>query len=94
VQYRTALHLAGPNPTAGPVRLAYELAATAPTRIDIYDGSGRLMRTLSEGQRPAGHYTATWDRRGNSGHSVSAGTYFCRLSAGSESRTIRLVLAD
>jgi aminopeptidase N len=94
VPYRTALRLAGPNPTAGAVRLAYELAAPAQARIDIYDGSGRLTRTLLEGQRPAGRYSATWDRKGNGGHSVAAGTYFCRLSAGSESRTIRLVLAD
>ncbi len=94
VPYRTALRLAGPNPTAGAVRLGYELASSAPARIDIYDGTGRLTRTLLEGQRPAGCYSATWDRKGNGGHSVAAGTYFCRLSAGSESRTIRLVLAD
>lgn len=94
VSYHTALRLAGPNPTVGPVRLAYELASAAPVRIDVYDGSGRLTRTLLEGQRPAGRYTTTWDRKGSSGRSVSAGTYFCRLSAGSESRTVRLVLAD
>lgn len=92
--YHTALRLAGPNPTVGPVRLGYELAAFTSARIDIYDGSGRLTRTLLEGQRPAGRYSATWDRRGNDGHSVSAGTYFCRLNAGSESRTIRMVLTD
>jgi hypothetical protein len=92
--HRMALRLAGSNPTVGPVRLAYELASAAPARIDIYDGSGRLTRTLREGLRPAGNYSATWDRRGNDGHPVSAGAYFCRLSAGSQSRTIRLVLAD
>ncbi len=92
--YRTGLRLAGPDPSTGPVRLAYELGSAAPARIDIYDGAGRLTRTLLEGQRPAGRYTATWDRKGSGGRSVSAGTYFCRLSAGSESRTIRLVLAD
>jgi aminopeptidase N len=94
VPYHTALRLAGSNPTAGPARLAYELASAAAARIDIYDGSGRLTRTLLEGQRPAGSYSATWDRKGNDGHTVSAGAYFCRLSAGSESRTIRLVLAN
>jgi aminopeptidase N len=94
VSYRTALRLDGPNPTTGPVRLGYELARAGQTRIDIYDGSGRLMRTLLEGQRPAGRYSATWDRKGNGGQTVSAGAYFCRLSAGSESRTIRLVLTD
>jgi aminopeptidase N len=94
VPYHTALRVAGPNPAVGHVRLGYELASSAPARIEIYDGSGRLTRTLLEGQRPAGRYTTTWDRKGSSGRSVSAGTYFCRLSAGSESRTVRLVLAD
>jgi aminopeptidase N len=94
VPYRTALRLAGSNPTVGPVRLAYELASAASARIDIYDGSGRLTRTLLEGQRPAGSYSIIWDRKGNDGRSVSAGAYFCRLSTGSQSRTVRLVLAD
>jgi aminopeptidase N len=94
VPYRTALRLAGANPAVGPVRLAYELASAAPARIDIYDGSGRLTRTLLDGQRPAGSYSATWDRGSNDGSRVSAGAYFCRLSTGSQSRTIRLVLAD
>jgi aminopeptidase N len=92
--YRTALRLAGSNPAVGSVRIAYELGSAATARIDIYDGTGRLMRTLAEGQRSAGRYTATWDRRGNGGRSVPAGTYFCRLSAGGETRTLRLVLAD
>ncbi len=92
--FHTALRLAGPNPAASPVRLGYELAGTGPARIDIYDGTGRLTRTLLEGQRQAGRYSATWDRRGNDGMTVPAGAYFCRLSTGSESRTIRLVLAD
>jgi aminopeptidase N len=92
--YHTALRLAGPNPTSGPVRLAYELAGTNAARIDVYDGTGRLVKTLYEGERQAGRYTAAWDRSGNDGRSVPAGAYFCRLSAGSESRTVRLVLAD
>lgn len=91
---RTALRLAGPNPTSGPVRLVYDLAGATPARIDIYDGAGRLTRTLLEGQRPAGHYSATWDRKGNGGRLVPTGAYFCRLSTGTESKTIRLVLAD
>jgi len=92
--YRTGLRLAGSNPATGPVRLAYELGSAAPARIDIYDGTGRLTRTLHEGQQPAGRYTATWDRKGTGGRTAAAGTYFCRLSAGSESRTVRLLLAD
>jgi len=94
VHYRTALRLAGSNPTVGPVRLAYELANAAPARIDIYDGAGRLTKTLVQGQRPAGRYAAAWDRKGNDGHLVPAGAYFCRLSVGAESRTLRVVLAE
>jgi aminopeptidase N len=92
--YSTSLRLAGANPATGPVRLGYELAGTAPARIDIYDGAGRLTRTLLEGRRQAGRYSAIWDRKGSDGRTVAAGAYFCRLSAGAESRTLRLVLAD
>jgi hypothetical protein len=92
--YHTTLRLAGPNPATGPVRLGYELAGKASARIDIYDGTGRLTRTLLVGERPAGRYSASWDRKGSNGRAVPAGAYFCRLSAGTESRTVRLVLAD
>jgi aminopeptidase N len=92
--YSTALRLTGSNPARGTVRLGYELAGTATVRIDIFDGAGRLTMTLLEGQRQAGRYSATWDRKGSDGRTVAAGAYFCRLSAGAETRTVRLVLAD
>jgi flagellar hook assembly protein FlgD len=76
------------------VRLGYELARAATARIDIYDGTGRLTRRLLEGERPAGRYSANWDRKGSDGRAVAAGAYFCRLSAGAETRTVRFVLAD
>jgi aminopeptidase N len=91
---RTALQLAGPNPATGPVRLACDLASDAPVRIDIYDGSGRLTRTLLEGQRSAGRQALTWDRKANDGHAVPGGAYLCRMTAGSQTRTLRVVLAD
>jgi len=92
--YRTALRLFGPNPARGPVRLGYELAGDAGARIDIFDGTGRLVKTLTAGQKQAGRYTADWDRTDRNGDPVSAGAYFCRLSGGSESKTLRLVLTD
>ena len=91
---RTTLRLAGSNPIAGPARLAFALASEARARIEVYDGSGRLIRTLLDAQRPAGCYTVNWDRKANDGTRVADGAYFCRLSAGGENLTVRLLLAD
>jgi aminopeptidase N len=91
---RTTLRLAGSNPIAGPARLAFALASEARARIEVYDGSGRLIRTLLDAQRPAGGYTVNWDRKANDGTRVADGAYFCRLSAGGENLTVRLLLAD
>ena len=92
--YRTALRLSGPNPAVGPLRLEYELASDGPVCIDIYDVGGRLTRTLFEGRQTSGRYAAAWDRKANDGLRAAAGPYFCRLSAGTQTRILRLVLAD
>lgn len=92
--YRTGLSLVGPNPSTGVARLNYELARTAAARIDIWDGTGRLVKSILAGERPAGRYAVNWDRRDGRGNLLPAGAYFCRLGAGSESRTVRLVIAE
>jgi hypothetical protein len=89
--YKTRLWLAAPNPATGSVHLGYELGAPVSVRIDIFDGSGRLVRVLSTGKAAAGPHSIVWDRDHGQ---VPAGAYFCRMVAGSETRTVRLVLAD
>ena len=44
----------------------------------VFDAAGRKVRTLFNGQQPAGEHLLTWDLVGGSGR-VGAGLYFVTL---------------
>jgi len=48
--------------------------------------TGRRLRELASGIRPAGEQSLTWDLRDDRGAAVGAGLYFVRLEA--DGRTI------
>ena len=53
---------AGNNPTYG-ARVNYWLAAPAPVRIDVMDGSGAIIRTINDSTTHAGLNRTSWDLR-------------------------------
>ena len=73
--------------------LRFELARPGPTRIDVFDIRGRLLRALVADDRNAGSYAVVWDGRDDAGVEVASGTYLARLRSGafSESRKLQLL---
>jgi flagellar hook assembly protein FlgD len=49
--------------------------------LQVFDASGRSVKTLQNGLQRAGRYTVTWDGRGGSGRNVANGVYFYRFDA-------------
>jgi hypothetical protein len=66
-----------PNPLKGHGRLSYTLSRPADVRVQMYDRTGRLVRTLFDGHTPAGRQLVSFDVLG-----IAPGVYFCRLTAG------------
>jgi hypothetical protein len=81
-----------PNPFNPVTKIAFGLKEGVSLQLRIYDASGRLVRTLVDGPRPAGHYTELWDGRDERGTAVASGIYFCRLDAAPFSETRKIVL--
>jgi aminopeptidase N len=69
-----------PNPFNPRTEIGYYLPDELSVRLAVFDVSGRLIKTLVDGTRPAGDNTSTWDGTDRSGRSVAAGTYFARLT--------------
>jgi len=95
--HKTRLLANYPNPFNPETWIPFELADDAKVNIQIYDVTGRLVRTLDLGRRPAGHYAdqsaaAYWDGRNSSGERVASGMYLYRLTAGDFSAMRRMVI--
>lgn len=90
-----ALALASPtpNPTTGPVRLAFTLPTRDAVRLSVYDLGGRRVRELAGGVFGPGPHAVTWDGRDGDGRAAPAGLYFARLETRSGSVSRRLVIA-
>ena len=86
-----------PNPFNPETWIPYRLAADAFVTLTIYDGSGRVVRTLDVGHRIAAVYenrskAIYWDGRNSLGEQVASGVYFYHLSAGDYSATRKMVI--
>ena len=66
-----------PNPSAGPVALAFQLAESGPVRLEVVDVSGRRVRS-AERSFAAGPNTWMWDGRDDHGARVAPGSYRVR----------------
>jgi FG-GAP repeat/FlgD Ig-like domain len=60
-------------------------------RVSVFDVAGRLVRTVANGQYPAGYQSAIWDGRDTRGRTVAAGLYFLRAESAREQRTLKIV---
>jgi len=82
-----------PNPFNPESRISVSLPAASNINLDVYDVSGRRVRTLASENLSAGVHCFTWDAKDNAGRSVSAGVYVYKLTAGKQVMVERTVLA-
>ncbi len=85
-----------PNPFNRSTVIRYRLSRPSSHTLRVYDVSGRLVRTLLDGQFAVGNSESpmviTWDGRDDRGRQVSCGTYLYRLSSDSFDETRRMIL--
>lgn len=82
-----------PNPFRAVTLLRFSLPSEGDVTLDLYDLSGRRVRTLARGSAAAGEHAFAWDGRDDGGSRLGAGLYFVRLSFGGEARKTKLILA-
>jgi len=81
-----------PNPFNPSTWIKFGLASDGPVVLQIFDVQGRLVRSLFQGNYPAGHYDVEWDGTDNSGSSVADGVYFYQLKTRDNSDTKKMLL--
>lgn len=81
-----------PNPFNPTTSIAYSVPARGPVVIQVFDVSGTMVRTLLNGEQAPGRHTIHWNGLNDQGHPVSSGTYFCRLTAGKQTLSRKMLL--
>ena len=86
-----------PNPFNPETWIPYRLAEDAFVTLTIYNQTGRVIRMLELGHRPAAAYenrskAIYWDGRNQVGETVASGVYFYHLSAGDYSATRKMLI--
>jgi hypothetical protein len=76
-----------PNPARGATTIKYQLPEESQVRLEIYNVSGQLVKTVNEGQKPAGYHRIDLNSA-----QLSNGIYLYRLHAGEFSATKKLVV--
>ena len=97
VPVETALFPNYPNPFNPETWIPYQLAEATDVTLTIYDVTGREVRRLALGHRPAGFYrsrgrAAHWDGRNQIGEKVATGLYFYTLTAGEFNATGKMLI--
>lgn len=82
-----------PNPFFGTTRFDFALPAMTPTTLDIFDVSGRRIRSLIDRvvYRP-GEYSIFWNGNDDNGRAVASGIYFYRLQTRMHRATGKVLL--
>jgi histidinol-phosphate aminotransferase len=86
------LYQAYPNPFNSSTVIKVYLPRSARAKLEIFDIRGRLVSRLVDGYLGAGEHGFRWNGRNVSGHHVSSGSYFYRLTAGEDVITRRMTL--
>jgi hypothetical protein len=78
-----------PNPFNIRTRISFTAEATTPVKVDIYNISGQLVKSLYEGY---GGGEIIWDGTNDQGQAVGSGIYFYRLAGDGVTRYRRMTL--
>ncbi len=82
-----------PNPFNPSTMIRYYLPEDTEVTLGVYDAAGRLVVSLAEREKqPGGYHELEWNGRDSRGKAVASGVYFCRLGAGKQTRTLKIIL--
>lgn len=88
----SGLTAVAPNPFNPSTTVRFNLAADGPATLQVFDLSGRLVRSLAGGEYTAGEHAVTWDGRRDDGAVAASGMYFVHLRAGVREDVMKAML--
>ncbi|MFH0920517.1 MAG: T9SS type A sorting domain-containing protein [Fibrobacterota bacterium] len=81
-----------PNPFNPVTTLRFSLGTVGKVSMRIYDINGRFIKNLIDADLTTGSHSVNWNATDSRNRTVSAGMYICRIQAGNQVQTHRLML--
>lgn len=81
-----------PNPVAERTTIAYAIPQEMNVKLEIYDITGRNVKTLVNEVQSAGAKEVVWDKKNTDGKPLPSGLYFYTLNAGNRSLAKTLIV--
>lgn len=83
-----------PNPFNPVTTIPVTVNRTQRLSVSIFNVLGQSILTIEDRIFSPGNYSITWDGRNDSGESLGAGLYFCRIQSVSQVETIKMLMID
>jgi hypothetical protein len=87
-----ALHQNAPNPFNPRTEITFALPQTQSVTLRVYDLTGKVVRTLANGEYPSGIHQVVWQGEDEQGAQVASGVYFYRLTTATGDLTRKMLL--
>ena len=81
-----------PNPFNPNTTISFQLPVSGHVSLQIFDASGKLVRTLVEEFKTRGLHAFDWDGKDTNGITVTSGIYFYKMQAGDFVETKKMIL--
>ena len=81
-----------PNPFNPSTTIEYQIPKAGNVKVNIYNITGQLIRTIENSFKNAGAYKVNWDSRNNFNQSVASGIYLFQVKYENSFLTKKLIL--
>ncbi len=81
-----------PNPFNPATHISFTLEKPEHVTLTVFNGNGRIVKTLISEPRPAGTHTIQWNGTTRFGGSAPSGVYFYKLTAGQKVMRKKMLL--
>jgi len=88
------LYNAKPNPFNIQTNIRYSLPTENKVSLEIYDASGRLIKTLVNQKQTLGIYSVNWNGKNERNQKLSASVYFYKLQTKNYTSTKKILLIE
>jgi hypothetical protein len=91
-EYNLNLEQCYPNPMSDRTKIVFTLPVAMPVKLEITDITGKIVATLANGELKSGFNEFYWDGKNSAYENLVNGSYFCILTAGTDTRMIKITI--